>query len=571
MKSIDAITLIKMFENGCKLISDNCDYINELNVFPVPDGDTGTNMKITSTSALDATKLKLSNNPSVYEIGAVFCRQLLMNARGNSGVIFSQIIRGFFEPIQESDKTLDVDLMIKCFVSGKNKAYKSISNPVEGTILTVIRIVSEHIVNSKYSSIEDLLKNVLKIALDALGQTPEFLPSLKEAKVVDSGGYGLCKFLEGMYTHIAKDKGDIQEDNEIKTAEQKISNISFSSKNTFIQTPDKYDVSEEGFGYCCEFIIQTDFKVSETQSKKIKWNKSEFEKELLSFGDSLVLVHDKEIIKVHMHSFEPYKFLRTGQKYGEFLKIKIDNMTLQFLENHPEITPKDLFKKFKLSDDIKIIATVPSKKVAEYYKNEFNISNTIITEMIGNPSTSDIMNQISAAHSKNIIIITDDSNIILSAEQAVELSGYKINVSVCRGKNLMESFVACMAFNPSLSLKENQKLMDKQIKKVSTGLISSSVKTAKFGSVFVEKNDVIGILDKKIVLAEKKSEFAIISLINKLKQKVKKPSIVYLIYGEGIPIREVRNIEKYVNENFGIKCKIIEGKQKLYQYYVGMQ
>lgn len=571
MKSIDGKTLIKMLENGCKLISDSCDYMNELNVFPVPDGDTGSNMKITSTSALDSTKAKLDENPTVHEIGVLFCRQLLMNARGNSGVIFSQIIRGFFEPIQESDKTIDVDLMIKCFIAGKEKAYKSISNPVEGTILTVIRFVSEKIVETKFSSIEDLLHKVVKVALDALSKTPDFLPSLKEAKVVDSGGYGLCKFLEGMYTQISKDSSDTKDDSEIKTAEQKISSISTSSKNMFIQNTNKYEISEEGFGYCCEFIIQTDFKVSEDQSKKLKFNKSEFEKELLSFGDSLVLVHDKEIVKVHMHSFEPYKFLQTGQKYGEFLKIKVDNMTLQFLENHPEISPKDLFKKFKLSDDIKIVATVPSKKVAEYYKNEFNISNTIITEDVGNPSTNDIMNQISATHSKNVIVITDDSNIVLSAEQAIELSDYKLNVTVCRGKNLMESYVACMAFNPNLSLKENQRAMDKQIRKISTGLISTSVKTAKFGSVFVEKNDVIGIFDKKIVLAEKSTEFAIISLINKLKQKVKKPSIVYLIYGEGITLREVRNIEKYVNEKFGIKCRIIEGKQKLYQYYVGMQ
>lgn len=571
MKSIDGNTLIKMFEHGCKLISDNCDYINELNVFPVPDGDTGTNMKITSSNALEATLSKINSDSNVYEIGTVFCRQLLMNARGNSGVIFSQIIRGFFEPIQESTKTIDVDLMIKCFVSGKEKAYKSISNPVEGTILTVIRMISEGIVDGKYNSIEDLLKNVLKIGLDALSKTPDLLPSLKEAKVVDSGGYGLCKFLEGMYNEISENKEDISTDSEIKDAEEKISNISSSSKNTFIQNSAKYDISEEGFGYCCEFIIQTDFKVSEEQSRKLKWNKENFEKELLSYGDSLVLVHDENIVKVHMHSLEPYKFLQTGQKYGEFLKIKVDNMTLQFLENHPEINPKDLFKKFKLTDDIKIIATVPSKKVAEYYKNEFNISHTIITEETGNPSTNDIMNQISATHSKNVIIITDDSNIILSAEQAIELSGYKINAVVCKGRNLMESYAACMAFNGSLSLKENQKLMEKQIKKTYNGLISTSVKTAKFGSVFVEKNDVIGILDKKIILAEKKTEFAIISLINKLKQKVKKPSIVYLIYGEGISIREVRNVEKYVNENFGVKCKIIEGKQKLYQYYVGMQ
>ena len=578
MKSIDINIVISMFENGCNELAKHYEYINELNVFPVPDGDTGTNMKITTSSAFAAAKQKMSANPTISEFGTVFCRQLLMNARGNSGVIFSQIIRGFFEPIKLEHATLDVELLKECFKAAKEKSYKSISNPVEGTILTIIRVISEELVKNNYADVKELFKNAVTIGLEALKTTPDLLPSLKEAKVVDSGGYGLCKFLEGMYSVLVDGKAtnkvekevDIEAEKEIRNAGMAIDEISKVSKNTFIQNQTRLEINEEGFGYCCEFIIQKDFITHEAQEEKLKFDIQKFEKELLNIGDSLVTVDDFEIVKVHMHSLKPWKVLEIGQKYGEFLKVKIENMTQQYLDNHPEVNADDLFNKFSLSDDIKIVATCPSRKIADYLKSEFNIENVIITEETGNPSTNEIINQITSTRSRNVLVITDDSNIILSAEQAVDFISSKYNVGIIRSKNIIESIAACLVFNPNWSLFDNQKEMHKAIKRQVSGMVSSSVKTAKFNGVHVEKDDYIGITDKKIVVSEKASEHAVIGLIKKIKQKAKKSQYLYLIYGDNIPVRELRNIEKFVNENYGIKCKVIEGKQKLYKYYVGL-
>ncbi len=573
MKEIDTTILFGMFESGCNEIAKHYEYINELNVFPVPDGDTGTNMKITTKSALEASKQKITASTSIKEFGNIFCRQLLMNARGNSGVIFSQIIRGFFEPIKPEATILTIDEIVECFKGAKEKSYKSISNPIEGTILTVIRVISEELPKQDNKDLNDLFKNVVTIGLDALKTTPDLLPSLKEAKVVDSGGYGLCKFLEGMYNFLNDpNKGEInfQAAEEIKTVGQAIDEISKTSKNTFIQNQTRLEINEEGFGYCCEFIIQKDFITHEAQEEKIKFELSKFEKELLNIGDSLVVVDDFEIIKIHIHSLKPWMILEIGQRYGEFLKVKIENMTQQYLDNHPEISADDLFNKFSLSDDIKIVATCPSRKIAEYLKSEFNIEHTIITEETGNPSTNEIINQITSTRSKNVIVITDDSNIILSAEQAVNFISSKYNIVVIKSRNIVESIGACLVFDPNKSLLENSREMNRAVRKQISGMVSTSVKTARFNGVHVEKNDYIGITDKRIVVSEKQSEHAVIGLIKEIKRKAKKSQLLYLIYGDNVTLREIRNIEKFVNENYGIKFKAIEGNQKLYKYYVGL-
>lgn len=572
MKSLETKILVSMFESGAKEIAKHYEYINELNVFPVPDGDTGTNMKITATSAVEALNKQLPELGSIYEVGKFFCRQLLMNARGNSGVIFSQIIRGFFEPIEESTKKLTIELIVKCFVSAKEKAYKSISNPVEGTILTIIREISEQLPKEKINDVEELFKKALTIGLNALEKTPEILPSLKEAKVVDSGGYGLCKFLEGMYNQLVNsdDESVQNKDTEIEKKKETVESISVTSKNTFIQSKVRNDISEEGFGYCCEFIIQKDFITHEKQPLKIKFDLNKFEKEMLLAGESLVVVDDSDIVKVHIHSITPSLVFEIGQKYGEFLKLKVENMTLQYIESHPGVSPSDLFNKFSLTDDVQIVATCPSRKIADYLKNEFGINNVIVTEETGNPSTNEIMNQIINCKSRNILVLTDDSNIILSAEQAATFMKERYDVVVLKSKNIIEVINACLVFSSEKSISENARVMNRAIRKQDSAMLSVSVKTSKFNGVHVEKNDFIGIYDKKIVLAEKNSEIAITNLIKKLRDRNKKAQLLYIVYGQGVTLREIRNIEKFANENYGIKCKLIDGGQKIYRYFIGM-
>lgn len=569
LKTIDAKTLIKLFGFGSELIAKNYEYMNELNVFPVPDGDTGTNLKITTKNAIQLTIQKITDDTTLFEFGTIFSRQLLMNARGNSGVIFSQIIKGFFEPIKDNINEITPDLFIDCLKAAKEKSYKSVINPIEGTILTIIRVCSEKLSNKKFESINTLLKELVKISSDTLKQTPEMLPSLKEANVVDSGGYGLCKFFEGLYFGISSKK-DSEFDQQVEDEEI---NVAVQNKFNFIKNAARNDISEEGFGYCCEFIIGLDFITIDNQKNKLPWDKDDFEKKMLKFSDSIVLVFDTDIVKIHLHSIEPYKFLELGQKYGEFLKIKIENMTLQYLEMHPDLDNKSLFKTDVLPTNTKIIITAPSQTIGDFMMENYNVSAFINTEQSGNPSTNEIINIIKSVNSENIIFIIDDSNIILSAEQAIEFIGNKYHINLIKGKNIIESLFSCTAFNNNQDMNTNYKSMLKVIKKSHSAMISSSIKFGKFKNVVVNKDDYIGIINKEIMAADKNIDILTTKVIDKLfaSYKSKKINEFYLIYGKNILVKSIRNIEKYVNEKYGINCNMIEGKQSVYNFFIGIK
>lgn len=569
LKAIDVKTLIKIFGFGSELIAKNYEYMNELNVFPVPDGDTGTNLKITTQNAIQLTIQKVTGDTTLFEFGTIFSRQLLMNARGNSGVIFSQIIKGFFEPIKDNTKEIDPDLFIECLKAAKEKSYKSVIDPIEGTILTIIRVSSQKLSDKKFDSIDTLLKELVKISSSTLKETPEMLPSLKEANVVDSGGYGLCKFFEGLYLGISSKENSVISEQTIDDED----NVAVQNKFNFIKNAARNNISEEGFGYCCEFIIGLDFITVDNQRNKLPWDKNDFEKKMLKFSDSVVLVDDVDIVKIHLHSTEPYKFLQLGQKYGEFLKIKIENMTLQYLEMHPDLDNKSLFRTSELSTDTKIIMTVPSQTIGDYMKDNYNVSAFINTERSGNPSTNEIINIIKGVDSENIIFIIDDSNIILSAEQAIEFIGNKYHIDLIKGKNIIESLFSCISFNKQWDISSNYKSMLKMIKKSHSAMISSSIKFGKFKSVIVNKGDYIGIINKEIIAADKNIDSLVMKTIDKLfsSHKIKKINEFYLIYGKGTLIKSLRNIEKYVNEKYGINCNIIDGNQLVYNFFIGIK
>ncbi|MGL4647496.1 MAG: DAK2 domain-containing protein [Mycoplasmoidaceae bacterium] len=565
MNKINTALLIKMIESGAKKISDNFEYINDLNVFPVPDGDTGTNMKISIMGAYEA--IKKYDSKDLYGFSRLFCRQLLLNARGNSGVIFSQIIRGFFEDVKEGQEEIDVKDFPNYLLNAKNKSYSSVTSPVEGTILTVVRVLSEKIPNeiNKLKTLTDLFKYLVEETKNIVEDTPNLLPSLKEAGVVDSGAYGLLCFFEGMLEGIdGSYVSTISSDQKIqKTILLK------SKKISYIDNLERQAISEEGFGYCSEFICKLDYKLFPEQNKKQPFDKDKIEADLLKIGDSLVLVVDEDIVKVHMHTYYPNLLLHIGLAYGEFLKIKIENMTEQFLEKYSDKSPEEIFKKFKLTNKIQVICTVPSAKIGKFFKSEFLINTFINTSITGNPSITDFNNKINEVRSKNIIIIIDDSNIFLSAEQAVKLNNSKFNIVLIKASNIIESMVALMSFDEKQDLRTNMKALEKAIKYSKSLLVSTSTKTLKTkAGLNVNKDDYIGIIDKEI----RTSSDDLITATNdaiKLLVGRSKPPIIYLMYGSETNDNQVSKVQKYINEKIGAKCKLIDGKQKVYQFYIG--
>ena len=317
---IDLKKFIEMIKGASRVLVIERDYIDDLNVFPVPDGDTGSNMNATVQGATLAIENKVIKN--FNELANIFSKALLMNARGNSGVILSQIMRGFLSNFTENVNSLDVDLLKESFILAKEKAYQSVINPVEGTILTVIRRIAEFVNSKKYNDEIELFADVISEGQLALDDTPNLLPELKEVGVVDSGGYGLLSFFKGMNA-VLNDKieefiSNIKSELTIRKGETPY--IDEENFNFFDQHK-----NEEGFGYCSEVIINLNLRIDPTNKNETKeqFNMEQFKNELLMIGNSLVCVEYDNLVKVHLHTMKPSRFLQISQKYGEFEKIKI--------------------------------------------------------------------------------------------------------------------------------------------------------------------------------------------------------------------------------------------------------
>lgn len=553
--------LKKMFENGATLIEQNYEHINDLNVFPVPDGDTGTNMKITVISAIKETNF--DNINSITELSKIFSRSLLMNARGNSGVILSQILKGFMSGFKDNVKELSPKEIKNAFISAKSAAYLSVSSPVEGTILTVIRIIAESLEKQTFNNHNDLFEFVLKIGEEALALTTSLLPALAQVGVVDSGGYGLVRFIEGMKLavndQLIKAKKEVQE-----------------LKSYHIV---KENFDEDGFGYCSEIILKIGSKIEPSDSEKRKFNLNKFKSELLKFGDSLVCVKDEEIVKVHIHTKIPSLLLNLGQKYGEFIKVKIENMTEQFYErlnrDGINISNENKFvdseSKKKLSDKIEIALTVSSKKIYNIFKNEYGLKYLLNTNTKGNSSIQEIIEIIDKTNSSRVIFITDDTNIVLAAKQAANVLNKKVDVRVIGAGNTIESLMVALEFDPICSLDLNEKNMNKTLKESLTCLVSKSVKDVEYPHISLNKDDAIGIINKKIISANVDEFIAVTKTIDLLMKKTDSPDVALIFYGKNCNQDNLEKIEQYMSLTYDIVCDIKDGGQEVFTYCIGIQ
>lgn len=555
MRKISLDSFIEMLKIGTNSLSCEHEYINELNVFPIPDGDTGINMKTTSLGAFNS--ISLSKFSDFKHLGDEYKKQLLFNARGNSGVIFSQIMKGFCESFNENQNELTIEDLQKSFHNARECAYDSVYNPVEGTILTVIRMIDEAINQKKYNSVEELFSDVIKNGESALEQTREILPELKRVNVVDSGGYGLMSFLKGMNAVIQSNV-----DSYLKELKQKNKNSETADFQSF---EDIHDGSE--FGYCSEVIIRLAENINPNKktSKKV-FDKLTFTKDLEKFGNSIVCVQIDDIVKVHVHTVKPNKLLELGLRYGEFEKIKIENMTLQFLDkqkNQQENNQK------KLKDEVSIIYTVPTLKIAELFKERFGQDNYVLTEPTA-PSVNVFIKKINKLNSKNVVILTDDSNLVLAAEEVAKYFKDKINVKVVKSTNAMESLIVMQEFNPELSLTDNFKNMNKILKTANTGLVSLAIKDVNYEHISVKENDYIGIIHKKIISANSQELETLKGTIDELMKKTKEPNMIYIVTGKKANLEVISQLEEYIDKKYQLFTEISDGEQVVYNYYIGL-
>ena len=546
-----------MIISGANNLYNNYPEVDALNVFPVPDGDTGTNMNLTISSG--AKEIATRNDASVYDVAKAFSRGLLMGARGNSGVILSQIFRGFAQGLKGKIEATAQDIS-DALLMGKEVAYKAVMRPVEGTILTVIRESSQALADSVYPDmpLDEALDILLKEARESLKRTPNLLPVLKEAGVVDSGGAGLCKIIEGfdLALHnqiVEKNMPDVVSDSVVEPI---IGNVQAS-------------LEHKEFGYCTEFILK--LPEDPIKAKKKNFVPSRFSGVLNSHGNSIVMVHDGDLIKVHIHTLNPGNILTYAQQFGEFVKIKVENMS----EQHTHLIEEDAKAK---EDEIKkqpkkpfgLISVGAGKGIVDLFK-DLNCDYIVSGGQTMNPSTEDFIKAIKSINAEQIFILPNNSNIIMAATQACDVMNEEVKCTVIPTKTIPQGLVSAMIYNPESDYDTNYNDMMESLSSVKSGQVTFAVKDTSFEGMEIHKDDFIGICDKKILATEKDKIKCALKLINTMIDE--DSSIITIITGEDVTEAERDALKELVQAKVGdmVDVDVKVGLQPVYSFIIGIE
>lgn len=547
MKVIDGSLFKRMVIAGANVLHNNHPEIDALNVFPVPDGDTGTNMSLTFSAG--ASEIEKLESNDIYEVSKKLSKGLLMGARGNSGVILSQIFRGISMGF-EGKKEVNAVEFAQALANGAKVAYKAVMRPVEGTILTVIRESSEAVV--KYAQpdmeIEDVFSYFVKEAEKSLDRTPELLPVLKEVGVVDSGGAGLLLVFTGFMAGLAGEE---------------IVRVEIKGETQNQALVDVETDSEDAYGYCTEFIIRLD-------PGKIKVFKEEnLRNELERLpGNSIVVVQDEDIVKVHVHTLKPGNALNSAQRYGEFVKLKIENMQEQhntILEANAaktEAAPK------KEEKEVAIISVAAGDGIKDMFL-ELHCDHVVSGGQTMNPSAEDIVEAIRNENAKHVIILPNNSNIVMTAQQAAIILEDEVDVQVIPSKTIPQGLSACIMYNPEVSLEENLEEMKEAIANVKTGQVTFAIKDTNIDGVDIKANQYMALCEKEITAC-------VPSKIDALKETLKglvdeDSEIITLLCGEDVTEEEVAEVEAYVEENYEAELEVVDGQQPVYSFIIGVE
>lgn len=562
MKSIDGKIFKQMVISGSNNLYNYYPEVDALNVFPIPDGDTGMNMNLTMTSA--AKLIANRNDESIYAIAKGVAEATFNGSRGNSGVITSQIFKGISVGLQDKKVATAQDLA-DAFVSAAKVAYKGVKTPVEGTILTVIREASAHLASvvKPHTSVEEAFQILVDEAYASLERTPNLLPVLKEVGVVDSGGAGLCKILDGM--------NDALLGNFVERNEQSVTEVGTAAQTQFSE--------DEEFGYCTEFIL----RLGPDEEKKT-FNKNRFINVLNSHGNSLVCVQDEDLVKVHVHTLKPGDIFNYAQQFGEFVKMKCENMSEQhheILVNEANGGPEMAAAKLKSAPlkapkakekekDFALIATSSGKGIDELFK-EVGVTEIVSGGQTMNPSIKDFLDAIERANAKVIYIFPNNSNIILAANQAKESLAGKKDVYVIPTKTINQGVVAAMNFNSDLSKEDNFEVMNEAMTMVKSGAITFSIKDTTINGVEIKKDEFMAIKGTKEILSCHKDKIdALFALLDNLIDD--DSAICTILTGEDISEKEFEEIQnKFVEKYKLVDLDIRNGGQPVYSFLVGVE
>ncbi|MGT3702549.1 fatty acid kinase catalytic subunit FakA [Staphylococcus aureus] len=536
-----------MIIQGAQNLSNNADLVDSLNVYPVPDGDTGTNMNLTMTSGREEVENNLSKN--IGELGKTFSKGLLMGARGNSGVILSQLFRGFCKNI-ESESEINSKLLAESFQAGVETAYKAVMKPVEGTILTVAKDAAQVAVE-KANNTEDcieLMEYIIVKANESLENTPNLLAVLKEVGVVDSGGKGLLCVYEGFLKALKGEK-----------VEAKVAKL---DKDEFVH--DEHDfhgvINTEDiiYGYCTEMMVRFG-------KNKKAFDEQEFRQDMSQFGDSLLVINDEEIVKVHVHTEYPGKVFNYGQQYGELIKLKVENMR----EQHREVIRKEQHTAKPKMETVEtaIITISMGEGISEIFKS-MGATHIISGGQTMNPSTEDIVKVIEQSKCKRAIILPNNKNILMASEQAASI--VDAEAVVIPTKSIPQGISALFQYDVDATLEENKAQMADSVNNVKSGSLTYAVRDTKIDGVEIKKDAFMGLTEDKIVSSQSDQLTTVTELLNEM--LAEDSEILTVIIGQDAEQTVTDNMINWIEEQYpDVEVEVHEGGQPIYQYFFSVE
>ena len=548
--------------NGAANLRKNYQYIDSLNVFPVPDGDTGTNMKMTIEGGV--TEIATIDEKSIYEMSKKLSRGMLMGARGNSGVILSQLFRGFNKGC-ENLVSLNAITLAKAFAAGVTQAYKAVLKPVEGTILTVAREASEKmslIANSKMS-INEFFDEYIAEAKNSLQRTPDLLPQLKEANVVDSGGAGYICIIEGM--KMALEGNMITDTTPLETFDTHIAQFNVN-ENT----------SNDEYGYCTEFLLDlSSEKVGDIEA----FDEQVILNRIAELGNSIVLIKDENIVKTHIHTLTPGTVLNIAQEYGEFMKLKIENMSvqhsqLQQVEHVAEgaCACGEVHRKPNSKPEVRskyAVVSVASGEGLVQTFTEMGVDYVVSGGQSMNPSTEDFINGFDTLNAENIVVFPNNKNITLAAQQAAKIY-QDSNVIIIPTVTIAEGFSALTMLDLNDEPEELVENLKEVISNVTSVNVTYSIRDTKIGGIEVHKDDHIGIMNGKIVASNKKRMETLKTVFKEAKLEEK--DIITIIHGKDANEKEINELSKFLKKSYSnVEVELIQGDQEVYSYIIAIE